>query len=196
MRYLFILMCIIAGCNSSSDKNSDGFDTTGLVTSHKDTVSAVHAPSYQPTSTERQLNAVLQRKFNGKWIVVNDTMVKWPADVFGYFIAGKRAADPDYPYIVTADFDANDKKDMAVIVTDSVMKRGRIAIISDTENVTFWEDDVFGAAISVQPKSAIGDIYGKTVKMMADGINVEFFEKSSFVLYWNGKTFKKAWTGD
>ena len=72
----------------------------------------------------------------------------------------------------------------------------RIAILLDITKIIIWNDDVRGAAINTNPKEAVGGIDGKVAKMKSEGINVEFFEKSSWVLYWNGSAFKKIWTGD
>lgn len=197
MRLLILFCFILLACNSGNDKNIiTDFDSSGLSTDtlanqvNRDTL------GFTATPLEIKVRSLLEKNYNDEWIVVNDTISKWPKDMFDYFIAGKRKSDLNYPYIVTADLDANGKTDIAALVTNKDRSIAKIAIINDDSLIKFWEDDVRGAAISVHPKADIGDIYGNTARMVSEGINVEFFEKSSFVLYWNGKSFKKAWTGD
>lgn len=142
------------------------------------------------------MNKILQSKFSGQWRIVNDSIAQWPKDEFDYFIAGKRKENPDYPYIASGDYNVDSKADYAVLIVNDKKDKYRIAILLDTANVIIWNDDVQGAAISTNPKEDIGSIDGKVAKLKGEAINVEFFEKSSWVLYWNGSSFKKIWTGD
>ena len=55
------------------------------------------------------------------------------------------------------------------------------------------------AALSTIPNSTIEGMDGekiKKIKLKGDGINVEYFEKASFVLYWDKSSFKRIQTGD
>ena len=199
-----LLACIIAAlffsCGQSVDKGNasptDSLvtkpDSTTMVSSSKDTISELQ----KPTELETQVNRMLQTKFPNQWQVVNDSFSKWPDDVFDYFIAGKRKENPDYPYIAKGDYNVNGKADYAALVVNDKRDKYRIAILLDSTKVIVWEDDVQGAAIATNPKEDIGSIDGKIAKLKGDGINVEFFEKSSWVLYWDGSSFKKIWTGD
>lgn len=200
-----LLACIIAAlffsCGQSADKEkispSDSLvtksDTTTVVSSNKDTISEMQ----KTTELETQVNTILRTKFpNNQLELVNDSIAQWPKDVFDYFIAGKRKQNPDYPYIAKGDFNVDGKADYAALVVNDKRDKYRIAIMLDTTKVIIWEDEVQGAAISTNPKEDIGNINGKVTKLKGEGINVEFFEKSSWVLYWDGAKFKKIWTGD
>lgn len=63
-----------------------------------------------------------------------------------------------------------------------------------------WEEDISAeSAISTTPRSEVEGIDGektKKVRMKGDGINVEYFEQASFVLYWDKSGFKRLQTGD
>jgi hypothetical protein len=142
------------------------------------------------------LNVRLQAEGFGDWTVVNDSVANWPKDMFDYFISGKRQADVDYPYITKGEFNGDSLPDWAALVTNKAGDFHKVAIFLHNRKVQMWDDDVRGAALSTYPKTELGDIYGKTIQMKAQGINLEFFEKSSWVLYWDGNKFRKAWTGD
>lgn len=201
MRLVVCLITVILfSCGQSADKEkispTDSLETKSdsitLVSSSKDTTNEMQ----KPTALEMEVNSILQIKFPDQWRVVNDSISNWPKDVFDYFIAGKRKENPDYPYIAKGDFNVDSKADYAVLVVNNKRDKYRIAILLDTTKIIIWEDDVQGAAIATNPKEDIGSIDGKVVKLKGEGINVEFFEKSSWVLYWTGSSFKKIWTGD
>jgi hypothetical protein len=132
--------------------------------------------------------------------VLNDQEARWMRDAFDYFIVPKRKENPNYPYITKGDFNGDGKPDMAAVVTDSTKQSFRIAIITGKDNIILWEEDVLvDAALTTIPKSDIEGMDGektKKVKLKGDGINVEYFEKASFVLYWDKTSFKRIQTGD
>jgi hypothetical protein len=195
-----LITIIFFSCGQSADKGkispTDSMgtkpDSTTVVSSSKDTISEMQKTS----ELETQVNTILQTKFSNQWRVINDSISNWPKDVFDYFIAGKRKENPDYPYIAKGDYNVDGKADYAALVVNDRSDKYRIAILLDTTKVIIWEDDVQGAAISTNPKEDIGSMDGKVAKLKGEAINVEFFEKSSWVLYWNGSSFKKIWTGD
>ena len=201
MRLLvFIISFVFFSCGQSADKSKKSQedslitkpDSINMVSSSKNSISE----KQKPTLLETEVNRILQTKFPNQWRVVNDSISNWLNDVFDYFIAGKRKENPDYPYISKGDYNVDGKADYAVLIVNDKRDKYRIAILLDTTKVIVWEDDVQGAAISTNPKEDIGSIDGKVAKLKGEAINVEFFEKSSWVLYWNGSSFKKIWTGD
>jgi hypothetical protein len=201
MRLLIsVIVFTFFSCGQSADKEKKSqedplaikTDTTTVVNSSKDTISEMK----KTTELETQVNTILQTKLPNQWRVVNDSISNWPKDVFDYFIAGKRKENPDYPYIAKGDFNVDGKADYAALVVNDKRDKYRVAIVLDSTKVIIWNDDVQGAAISTNPKEDIGSIDGKVAKLKGEGINVEFFEKSSWVLYWTGSSFKKIWTGD
>jgi hypothetical protein len=152
-----------------------------------------------------RVNTILETETGNKWWhVLNDKEAKWISGQFDYFIAPKRKENPDYPYIARADFDGDGFMDIAAIVTDDKKINYQLVIIMDADEkapkIMTWKEDIAeDAAISVEPKSVIEGSEGektKKVHMKADGINVEYFETASFVLYWNGTAFKRIQTGD
>lgn len=191
---LFVMTVVILSCGqgSTKEKSSPG----DSVKNRPDTVSTASDTIQKTTALEMQIGEILKKKYGNVWQVVNDKQAQWPKDMFDYFIAGKRKLDPDYPYIAKGDFNADGKYDLAALVVNDKKDKYRIAIMADSANIVFWEDDVQGAAITAHPKEDVGGIDGKIIKMKSEGINVEFFEKSSWVLYWNESSFKKIWTGD
>ena len=198
---LFISAIVFFSCGQKSDKTTatdDSLtiknDTSGKIESTKD---AAGVNKQQPTALFEKADAMLQTKYPGKWKIINDTIDNWPKDEFDYFIKDKRKEYPDYPYIATGDYNADGKADIAALVVNTTNKdEQRIAILLDTTKIVIWNDDVRGAAINTNPKEEIGSIDGKKSQMKSEGINVEFFEKSSWILYWNGSAFKKLWTSD
>lgn len=204
---LFLISC---GQNSSSKKETQSYkdsiktaaDTPG---SKKEQIkSSVDKSGQTATALSIQVNRILNDKPGNKWHVLNDGEARWISGQFDYFITPKRKENPDYPYIAKGDFNGDEKPDIAALVTDSSKRNYQLVIImnadEDTNQIITWKEDIAeDAAISFIPKSVIEGFEGektKKIKMKADGINVEYFETSSFVLYWSGSAFKRIWTGD
>lgn len=201
MRLLFFIAVItFSSCGQNSGKTNQ--PKTDSVPATLDTTKTNKIPDTTVVNSQQselftKANALLTAKFPGKWKIINDSIDKWPADEFDYFIKDKRKQYPDYPYLATGDYNADGKSDIAALVVNTANNdEHRIAILLDITKIIIWNDDVRGAAINTNPKEAVGGIDGKVAKMKSEGINVEFFEKSSWVLYWNGSAFKKIWTGD
>lgn len=152
------------------------------------------------TPDEGAVNRSLSNKFGTEWHVLNDKEATWMKDAFDYFIVSKRKEFPNYPYITSGDFNADGKQDTAAVVTDSLKTKYRIAILLAENKILFWDEDILeDAAISTVPRSEIvgGDEKKtKKIKLKGEGINIEYFEKASFVLYWDRSSFKRIQTGD
>jgi hypothetical protein len=192
------LLLFSCGQSSSDQKDKPPTDTT---TKSTDTVSKqITAPVIYNAPDEAAVNDALQLKFAKQWHVLNDQEAHWMKDAFDYFIVTKRKTEPNYPYITKGDFNGDGKHDIAAVVTDSTKSKYRIAILLDTSKALLWEEDIMvDAAISTVPKSDIDGMDGektKKIKMKGDGINVEYFERASFVLYWDRSAFKRIQTGD
>ena len=172
--------------------------------SKPDTIKTIQVVKDEPlvytTPDEGAVNEMLKSKFENKWHVLNDMEANWMKDAFDYFIVPKRKAIPNYPYITNGDYNADGKADMAAVVTDSSKNNFRIAILFGKDNIQLWEEDIMiDAALSTIPNSTIEGMDGekiKKIKLKGDGINVEYFEKASFVLYWDKSSFKRIQTGD
>ncbi len=193
--FIFMAAAILLSCgqNSSSDnKTKIPADTNQQVVSE--------SPPAYATPDEGMVNASLSALYGNKWRVMNDKDARWMKDAFDYFIIPRRKENANYPYIAKGDYNADGKADIAAIVTDSLKRNFQIAIILGTDNIIFWKEDISNdAAISNVPKSEIDGMDGektKKVKMKSDGINVEYFESASFVLYWDKSSLKRIQTGD
>lgn len=208
MRFLiFISGILLLSCGQKSSKGKTAPAKEDSTKKAVDTVKPIpvvkaETPSYS-TPDEGALNDALSAKYGTKWHVVNDKEAKWIKDAFDYFIIPKRKELPNYPYITKGDFNADSKTDMAAIVTDSTKSSYQIAIILGPDNIKFWDEDIaVDAALTTTSKSEVVTMKGentekvKKIKMKSDGINVEYFEQSSFVLYWDKASFKRIQIGD
>ncbi len=205
MRFLiFIVLISLLSCgqNSSSKKQEPQKEDT--IKTQPDTAKTVPIVKEDPlpyvAPDEAAVNEILKAEYGTKWHVLNDKEAKWIKDAFDYFIVPKRKDSPDYPYITKGDYNADGKQDMAATVTDSTKENFCIAIILAPDKIQLWDEDIMiDAAISSIPKSTIEGMDGektKKIKLKGDGINVEYFEKASFVLYWDKSSFKRIQTGD
>lgn len=206
MRLLvFLASTILVSCGQSSSPGNKPSTTDDTAKSSAATATA--QPVLQTDSMaaytlpdEGLVNGALKAVYSNKWHVVNDNEAKWMKDAFDYFIVPRRKTAPNYPYITKGDYNADGKPDMAALVTDSLKSNYRVAIILGTGNIKLWEEDIMiDAALSTIPPSTIDGMDGektKKVKLKGDGINIEYFEKASFVLYWDKSSFKRIRTGD
>jgi hypothetical protein len=205
MRLLFFIATItLLSCGENSSSKKKETPTEDTAKKATDTIKAVPAVKEEPPTyvspDEGLVNDALKAKYGNRWHVLNDKEAKWIKDAFDYFIVSKRKENPNYPYISKGDYNADGKPDMAAVVTDSTKSSYQIAILLGGDNIQFWEEDIMiDAALSTIPKSTIEGIDGektKKIKMKGDGINVEYFEKASFVVYWDKASFKRIQTGD
>lgn len=208
MNRLFSLIFLagIVACGSSGTKeNKDTIkdDTIVNTITEADTTDNPLDKQPQPASLlSKVVNGLLDAKFEGKWIVVTDSVAQWQPDVFDYFIVKGRKKDKEYPYIVKGDFNADGEKDVAALVKERKGTSYQVAIILNNVNKTgkndyhFWKEDIDLAAVELYPKGEMRIPENKPVKMGGDGITVEFYEKASFVIYWDGKAFKRVYTSD
>ncbi|MGQ0740561.1 MAG: hypothetical protein ACT4OJ_16045 [Bacteroidota bacterium] len=157
-------------------------------------------PRTTPTAAETAINGLLKEKFGETLLVVNDKTANWPKDVFDYFIAPQRKEYPDYPYIANGDFNGDGQQDAAVLVKTEGKSEYQVAIIFgsplDKHRISFWKEDIDLCAVAAYPKGELEGIEAGKVKMKGDGINVHYYETASFVIYWDGKGFKRVYTSD
>lgn len=204
MRYIIYaaVLCLLS-CGQNSNKQKTDAVTTDSSGHSLVTVVQKDSTAVEINADESAVNQSLQNSYKNKWVVLNDKSAKWMKDAFDYFIVPKRKEDPNYPYIAKGDFNGDGKMDTAAVVTDSLKKNYRIAILLGNE-IKFWEEDILeDAAINTLPKP--GEIKGmadgnieklKIVKTKGDAIEVNYFEKASFVLYYDKKVFKRIQTSD
>ncbi len=196
-----ILMVSLLACgHHTSDKQVDKKDSSAIITDSLPPAGNITDSIAAPTQLASTISGLLKNKYSEEWILVNDFMANWPKDEFDYFIAPKRKTEPDYPYIATGDFNGDGQEDAAVLAVKSGTKEYQVFIISDYTSATpsfySWKEDIDVTALSRYPKGELDGINGEKIKMEGDGIGIEYYEKSSFVLYWTGNKFKRVWTGD
>lgn len=197
--YLFLLLLFACGQNKSGEKNNTT-DSPASVTTDS-TAQLIDQPAL-PVITEaaKEISGLLTEKFGDSFEIVTDSIARWPQDVFDYFIAPKRKTEPDYPYITKGDFNGDGQQDAAALVRLNNKAEYQLAILFgsplDKNRIQFWKEDIDICAVSLYPKGDLQGIDKPKVKMKGDGINVEYYESAAFVIYWDGKTFKRAYTAD
>jgi len=207
MRSLLILgsLSLIAACGSHKEKEEPVVTTDTVVnnTVTKDTADDPASKLPQPASLlSKVVNGLLDARYEGKWVVVNDSVAQWPKEYFDYFVVNGRKKDKEYPYIVKGDFNGDGENDVAALVKEIKGNDFQLAIVLRKVNKTekseyfFWNEDIDMAALELYPNGEIMNLDTKPVKMRGDGITVEYYEKASFVVYWDGKGFKRVYTSD
>ncbi len=208
MKFLFFISAVsLLSCGQNSTKGKEEVSKTDTTKTAVDTAKTTPLVKEEPpvytTPDEEAVNELLKAKFENKWHVVNDKEAKWMKDAFEYFIVPKRKENPNYPYITKGDFNGDGKADMAAVVTDSTRSSYQVAIILGPDDIKFWDEDIMiDAALTTIAKSEVisipneGNEKVKKIKMKTDGINVEYFERASFVVYLDKDTFKRIQTGD
>jgi len=208
MKLFYIsLFAFLVSCNSNSKPGTNedpvsisGPDSTSI--SRKETRADSTIIPVSPMA--EKINTILgSMNESAAWHVLNDKEARWISGQFEYFIAPKRKDNPDYPYIAAGDFDGDNRPDLAAVVTDSTRVNYQLVIISDLDSrkkIKYWKEDIMeDAAISTAPKGYIEGTVNekvKKVKLESEAIHVEYFEKASFIIYWNGKSFKRIQQGD
>lgn len=208
MKLFYIsLFILFVSCNTNSKHGST--DSDGTTSETDNNAISKKEPRADSTIINRsplaeKVNAILSSgNERASWHVLNDKEARWISGQFEYFIAPKRKVNPDYPYIASGDFDGDTRPDLAAIVTDSNRVNYQLAIISDIDSskkLNYWKEDIMeDAAISTAPRGKIEGTVNEKVKKLelkSEAIHVEYFEKASFIIYWNGKSFKRIQQGD
>jgi hypothetical protein len=200
MKFSLLILLFLASCaNHDNVSKKDPADTTGTG-KIADSLPPALTDSILPTSTlQQQVSSILNAHMN-EWVLASDSNTSWQKDEFDYFVVPKRKTDPDYPYLAKGDYDADGKVDVAALVKKRSGPQFELLIISDYQSAaphfSTYKEDIDLCAITTYPRETLTGINGEKVKMKGDGIGVEYFEKSSFVVYWNGKGYKRVWTGD
>lgn len=200
--FAFILSCNPKNKHDKNDRSNSISNTDGTAVSKKEIKSDSTILPGSPLA--EKVNAILKlKKESTSWHVLNDKEARWISGQFEYFIVPKRKDNPDYPYIAAGDFDGDNRPDLAAVVTDSTRVNYQLIIISDIDSskkISYWKEDILeDAAISTAPKGKIeGTVNEKIMKidLKSEAIHVEYFEKASFIIYWNGKSFKRIQQGD
>lgn len=205
MRFPIIIAAVsFISCGQSSSKTKDivaiGDSTKSSIETVKTLSDAKNKPFTYTAPDEEPVNEMLKAKYGTEWHVLNDKEATWMKDAFDYFIVPKRKENPNYPYIAKGDYNGDGKADLAAVVTNDKKTTYQIAILLGKDNILFWKEDILeDAAISTVTKSEIEGMEQektKKVKLKGDGITIDYFERGSFVVYWDKNSFKRIQTGD
>ena len=201
MTKLSIILCLflLVSCNNrksgqvtvSNDTPASGIDTPPPVT----------PPPHTVISPEiEKVNQLLAEYSDSTLAVLTDESAAWKKDDFDYFIAPKRKNNPDYPYLTKGDFNGDGQVDMAALVKTKDKAEYQLAILLgqplSKDRIIFWKEDIDICALSTYPKGELAGMDQPPFQLKADAINVEYFERATLVIYWDGKAFRKTHTGD
>lgn len=205
MRFIIIIAAVsFISCGQSSSKTKEIAEKRDSTKSSLVTVKTLSDAKDKPITytapDEEHVNEILKAKYGTEWHVLNDKDASWMKVAFDYFIVPKRKENPNYPYIAKGDYNGDGKADIAALVTNDKKNTYQIAIILGADNILFWKEDILeDAAISTVTKSEIEGMEQektKKVKLKGDGITIDYFERGSFVVYWDKTSFKRIQTGD
>jgi hypothetical protein len=145
---------------------------------------------------EAEVNAALAAQFGAKYRVVTDKDRGWDAYSFEHFVLPNRKTFEYYPYIVKGDFDGDRVADLAAEVINTENNYHRLAFVWGDGRLTFYDGQLC-SAISFLPANEWKSHWEATaVHLAADAIMVECFEKSAWILYWDGHAFQQYWMSD
>ena len=201
MLKLSTILCLFILVSCNSKKTGEATAPIDTLITGIDTTPPENHPLQPDISGElNQVNQLLHEKSGGTLAVLSDTSAGWKKDVFDYFIAPKRKENPDYPYLTKGDFNGDGQADLAALVKTKDKAEYQLAILlgqpMSQDRISFWKEDIEVCAISTYPKGELAGMDQAPFKLKGDAINVEYFERATFVIYWDGKAFKRTYTGD
>ena len=143
------------------------------------------------------MNAALVSQYGDKYRVATDKDLTWTKYDLDTFIMPNRKTFKHYPYIVIGDFDGDKVSDLAALVRNSENNYLRLAVLwGGKDKLTFYDGQLCWA-ISFVPANEWKSRWERaSVTLPADAILVECYEKSSWLLYWNGRSFQQYWMTD
>ena len=208
MRLLILNAAIIlvsCGQDSAKEKEQtqkDSFtqkiDTTGDLPGSLNSV----GPADQLTD-EAIVNDLLKTNVGNKWRVLTDKDVKDRSSYYDEMVQKERKTNPNFPFIVKADFDGDNKMDYAALVTNDEQEWERLltrvyVIPAEGKAVTFEESTMPITTLRVVKKSAVIDGHmddkDKKLVLKTDGLEVITGEAGGYYLYWDGRNIKMLYT--
>jgi hypothetical protein len=146
---------------------------------------------------ESDINTILANKYGSKYRVIMDDDINWDKYDLENFVVPGRKKFEYYPYIVKGDFNGNGISDLAAIVKNTENNYTRLVIIWGGTNKIKFYDGQLCSAISFIPANEWKSHWEQgTVNLYADAILVECYEKSSWILYWDGYQIQQYWMSD
>lgn len=187
---------VLFACTEKNKKTNSESTLLNRYISSRQTDSLLVAKRTLDTSALAFIAEKIDGHFNGALHVLTDEEAKWNEEDFKMIILPARKRDANFPIFARGNYNWNDRKDYAAIVTNDSNSLRRIVIILDSTEVIYLKLDLTGAGIETYKTRDIENIMGNQIRLKGDGILVQWFESSSYILYWSGQEFLKEWTGD
>ncbi|MFZ1704886.1 MAG: SH3 domain-containing protein [Saprospiraceae bacterium] len=144
-----------------------------------------------------EINAKLASLYNSKYRVVTDNDKNWSKYDFDNFITPERKKFQYFPYIVKGDFNGDGISDLAAEIKNTENNFERLVFIFGGNNLIKFYDGQLCSSISFIPANEwVSHWESGSLKLNADAIIVSCFEKSGWILYWDGNTIKEYWISD
>lgn len=208
MRYLFFMTAalLFLACGSGKKKGSPETGKGDTVISKADTVAGNMTDSnavYQLPDAATVNDMMLAQGGPG-WRVLSDKDTR--ADIWADYdkeVQEKRKTDPNYPFILKGDFNADGQTDYAALVTNDQKEYERLktaVVFFPSGGKMILEDKHFSTehtVIELAPKGST--ITGYTseesdkeinVKLNFDGVLINNHDAGGYWIYWDGKKFR------
>lgn len=196
---LGVILIIIYGKNKNY---ADKFVKKQPLPSQSSDLSS-NPPLESPISSKSNLveyaNKLVNKYYGISYHVANDHDFNWSNYDLQNLIKPARNKNYNFPYLVSGDFNGDNKKpDIAIFMVSSNNKsEHKLVIFHAGESKPYDLGNVIPDGIDFVPKQNIKSHWEpKALKMKGDGIAVFKFESSSVLYYWNGKTYSKYWLTD
>lgn len=190
MRYLFMLLIILAACRSPNQKETPA-PARG---SETDTL---------PNLSVNPGAFIVNRMLDSLGVagrVTTDSISGWTKDALEYFVYPQRKEEPDYPYIIRGDFNCDEKEDIAALISDSSGNTRLAFLYRNPLRIDWWKEDVRGAALRTFSQREFGamaaDDRELRVKLDCDAVEAVWFEKATQVIYREKNEWRRVWTAD
>lgn len=149
------------------------------------------------SNLEGVMNAALSSEYGDKYRVITDADSSWNQYEVENFITPRRKKFSYYPFIAIGDFDGDKVSDLAAQVRNTENSYERLAVLWGVSNKLTFYDGQLCSAISFIPANEWRSGWEEAaIKLPADAIQVTCFEKSAWLLYWDGQTFQQYWMSD
>lgn len=160
-------------------------------------LSEVFAKHQTIVDLEADINEVLIAQSHEEYRVVTDKDRNWDKYEFDNFVTPERSKFSYYPYIVKGDFDGDNVPDLAAEVRNTNNGYTRLALLwGKTKKLTFYDGQLCSALSFVPAAEWKSHWEEASVTLTADAIMVSCYEKSAWLLYWNGRSFQQYWMSD
>jgi len=146
-----------------------------------------------------KIDKILAHQYGNRFRVLTDTNNNFEKYEMDQFVKPERKNNEYYPYIVNGDFDGDGFMDYAALVQDRQVRQyllSRLAIVWGNDNSIEINNEACSAIDLFKGNITVEGIDEAPIYVKNDAIGVECFEKSSWVLYWDGSSFQKIWTSD